>query len=149
MYLLHLNYLDHSCLFIVPENMSAPVLTTTTDGSIVISWQPPLLPHGVIIRYRVERSMSAPDSFSQVATVSSSTLTYTDTSLTPFSVYRYRIIAENSAGQVTGPFAAIQTPEAGKQVHYTQHQCTEYTSLKEHHTYILSNLSYLLFISLS
>lgn len=87
-----------------------------SSGSVLISWNPPQTPNGVILRYRVERLQSTPDGFTEVVTVpgTSTPLAHTDSSLLPFTVYYYRVVAENSAGSVTSQSASVRTPEAGE-----------------------------------
>lgn len=96
--------------------MSAPSLSATANGSIVISWQDPLQPHGIILRYKVERTQNISQGFSQVTTTSSGTLDYTDTDVAPYTVYWYRVVVENSAGQAISPSTTIQTPQSGNNI---------------------------------
>ena len=88
------------------------------NGSVLISWQPPLIPNGIVLRYRVERSQSSLEGFTEVAIIQATapTLDHTDISLTPFTIYYYRVAAENSVGRVTSPSAAVQTPESGRNI---------------------------------
>ena len=54
---------------------------------------------GIIANYYIERCAGLGCSnFSQIASVSSSTLTYTDTTISSGTVYNYRVRAENSSG---------------------------------------------------
>jgi hypothetical protein len=64
---------------------------------------------GPIINYFVERCSGIGCSgFTQVGTVSGSTLTYTDASISTGTVYSYRVRAENSGGMFSG-YSAVQT----------------------------------------
>ena len=96
---------------IAPENQNVPLLDTLGPASIRVSWQPPINPNGIIIRYRLEREN--PDgSISQIHTVLNTTLrTFIDTGLLPYSVYRFAVIAENSVGSTQSNFVSQITDE--------------------------------------
>ena len=87
-----------------------PTLQTGTSGEVSLSWQPPLQPNGVISLYHVERS-TALDS-PPLCIGNTTTMTFADTAVQPFTQYFYRIVVVNGGGEATGPYANITTPEA-------------------------------------
>jgi hypothetical protein len=64
---------------------------------------------GPIANYYIERCAGLGcSSFSQIASVSGSTLTFTDTSIVSGSIYNYRVRAENTGGLYSG-YSSVQT----------------------------------------
>lgn len=100
----------------MPEDIPAPFLTSSTGQRVLITWQPPFTPNGIILEYRVERSLAEEDNFTAIGSVDGAAvaLALVDIDTEPFTTYEYRIVAENSAGVGTGPVANFTTPEAGK-----------------------------------
>jgi hypothetical protein len=63
---------------------------------------------GTIANYYIERCTGLGcSSFSQIASVSSSALTYTDTTISSGTVYNYRVRAQNSGGTYS-PYSTVQ-----------------------------------------
>ncbi len=63
---------------------------------------------GIIANYYIERCTGLGCSnFSQIASVSGSTLTYTDTTISSGTVYNYRVRAQNSSGTFS-PYSNVQ-----------------------------------------
>lgn len=112
---------DH-CLYLAPEGVSAPVLTSVSSRSVVVQWSAPNSPNGMIVIYHIQRALdnmgSVPITVRRLSTGNLTTLVYLDSSggLTPFTSYLYRIIAENSAGISIGPYANVTTREAGEPI---------------------------------
>jgi hypothetical protein len=72
----------------------------------VLSWAPST--GGIIASYLVERCTGQScSSFSQIGSVSASTLTYTDSSISSGTVYNYRARAEDSGGTFS-PYSTVQ-----------------------------------------
>lgn len=101
-------------LFIVPEGVSAPILTANSSRSVVIKWVKPEVNNGVIICYtiqRLEESASVP--VTVIKLTASFWNSYTDVTVKPFTNYRYRVVAETSVGGTPSPYNAVKTPQAG------------------------------------
>lgn len=83
-----------------------------------INWERPTNSNGIIITYYVERALMSDDNITWVtiATVNATqeNLTHTDVTAKPFTLYIYRIIAENGAGHTASSYTSFLTPEAGK-----------------------------------
>ena len=102
---------------ITPVGQQAPELQVLSANVIQLTWEPPEIPNGIIIRYDIIRQLSAP--FGTNVNISAATIftnvsdiitrVYVDSSLQPFTFYEYAIRAINSAGQTIGPFATAQT----------------------------------------
>jgi usherin len=104
-------------LFLVPEGLSAPFVSASIGQPVLIAWTPPESPNGIILSYRVERSEEGSGSanLTTIGTLPGSTpsLVIGDQTTTPFTLYLYRVIAENSAGSEASPFNEFLTLEAG------------------------------------
>ena len=103
---------------ISPVGQGSPQLTVISSTIVQIMWEPPQMPNGVIIRYDIVRRLLAPlgsnTNASDIVIFSVSdvlTRVYVDSSLDPFTFYKYAIRAINSGGDTMGPFAAIQTSQ--------------------------------------
>ena len=74
------------------------------------------MPNGIILEYRVERSLVDGDNFTVIGSLDGAAvpLVLVDINTEPFTTYKYRVVAENSAGVDVGPAANITTPEAGE-----------------------------------
>lgn len=104
---------------IAPEGIAAPTVLRTPFGIAEINWERPTNSNGIITTYYVERALMSDDDITwiNIATVSvniTTILTYVDTTAKPFTLYIYRIIAENGAGQTPSLYTSFLTPEAGK-----------------------------------
>lgn len=102
-----------------PEDLAAPIVQNTPFGMAVINWERPTNSNGIIIAYYVERALILDDNSTwiNIAIVyanETTNLTHIDTTANPFTLYIYRIIAENRAGRTPSPYASFLTPEAGK-----------------------------------
>ena len=73
------------------------------------------MPNGIILEYRVERSLVDDDNFTVVESLdgAATLLAVVDINTEPFTTYDYHVVAENSAGVGVGPAANFTTPEAG------------------------------------
>lgn len=72
----------------------------TIDGrSLLISWEAPLIPNGIIRNYTIIRATlnSVPVT---IVTVNSTVFNYTDQALTPFTSYDYTVIATSGGGSI-------------------------------------------------
>ena len=94
-----------------PEDLAPPTLVETTPLSVLVSWSPPVTPHGIIMSYRVLRRQEAQGS---IVVFEGSSLSYQDegVALQPDTSYKYRISAANSAGNITSNVTRIRLAEA-------------------------------------
>ena len=87
-----------------PTNVAASILSTS---AVKVSWAAAIA-NAPITGYRVERSLDG-ISFSTIATLSASTLSYSDSGLNAGTRYVYRVYATNSAGESTASTAVSAT----------------------------------------
>ncbi|XP_078086591.1 usherin [Mustelus asterias] len=84
-----------------PEDISTPELYSDTPTSVLISWNPPTHPNGVIDNVVIERKVKgAEEIFALVIETSSQPLKYLDNSadLIPWTTYEYRILVRTING---------------------------------------------------
>ena len=121
-------YIVYECIpclldIIAPEGFAAPVVQNTSFGIAEIKWERPTNPNGIITVYLIERALMSDDNnvtWINIATINvneSTSLVYIDTTAEPFTMYIYRIIAENGGGNTSSSYTSFLTPEAGK-LHY-------------------------------
>ena len=86
-------------------------MTAVTDPtSITISWQPPRIPSGAIIRYDISIfNSSGLHNFD----VSGSNLAFTVTGLSPFTNHTFEVVAVNAIGQGEEASLTTRTDEDG------------------------------------
>ena len=84
-------------VYIAPENFAPPTVITINGRSLLISWEEPLLPNGIIINYTITRATlnSAPIA---LVTLNNTVFNYTDQGLRPFTNYNYTVIATTAGG---------------------------------------------------
>nr|XP_056708935.1 usherin [Euleptes europaea] len=86
-----------------PEGVLAPVLYSDTPTSVLVSWQPPLQPNGLVENYAIERRVKGTEQISTVASLPfNHSARYLDQSpaLSPWKKYEYRILASTLKGAV-------------------------------------------------
>ena len=104
----------------VPEGVPAPTVTNGIPGQVLVTWQTPDRPNGVIQYFTIERALGGEENFVQLGNVTAgSFLLFGDRTVEPFTEYDYRITAVNSAGSATGPIGSILTPETGQYYVYS------------------------------
>ena len=96
------------------DGISPPSVQVTASGEVMVSWQPPMMANGRIIAYHVERQTPGSMAAVRIGTVDgdASLLASLDLSASPFTLYAYRIVVENGAGESAGPYANFTTPQA-------------------------------------
>ena len=100
--------------FAVPEGVPAPTLNDGVPGQVIVTWQPPDQPNGEILHYLVQRAQGDGD-YDQLLNLTAIAIRiFGDLSVEPYTEYKYRIVAVNSAGSANGPATSILTPEAGE-----------------------------------
>ena len=109
---------DYYCSFFflqAPEDLSPPTLEADSSTSVIIRWEAPITPNGIILSYSIERLTNT---VTEIATLSANdTLVYIDeddTVLQPFYTVSYRVVADNSAGSTASSYANITTLQARK-----------------------------------
>lgn len=122
----------------IPSGLSAPRASTASESSILVSWDSPTEPNGIVQSYDIlqqglgfeiavdvatlpnccEEYLNANRtvlsvSCSRVVQVDADNLNYTVNDLQPYSNYRYCLIATNGAGDTFSPISnATQTSAA-------------------------------------
>eukprot|EP00118_Oscarella_pearsei_P005184 m.23504 g.23504 ORF g.23504 m.23504 type:complete len:5054 (+) comp28492_c0_seq1:2267-17428(+) len=101
----------------VAEGISVPSLSSVTARSVVVQWQQPDFPNGIVLAYYVQRQQQTSNTTVDVAKLQPSTFRYLDDSndLKPHTTYLYRIKVENLAGNGTGSFSNVTTKQAAPQ----------------------------------
>ncbi|XP_040553357.1 usherin isoform X5 [Gallus gallus] len=85
----------------VPEGIPAPELYSDTPTSVVISWQPPAHPNGLVENLTIERRVKGTKELSTVVTLPfSQSMSYIDqsTALSPWQKFEYRILMSTVNG---------------------------------------------------
>lgn len=86
-----------------PEDIPAPELYSDTPTSVLVSWQPPLHPNGLVENFTIERRVKGTEQVSTVASFPSNcSKSYLDQSagLSPWKKYEYRILASTFQGGI-------------------------------------------------
>lgn len=82
---------------------------------MVIEWDPPTIPNGIIQKYLIQRRVVGGGNPSNVAEVNASlSRRYVDNTARPITAYQYRIIAYNSGPGEPSPYSNVTTGEGGK-----------------------------------
>ena len=100
-----------------PEGQGEPSLVATGSLVVEVTWEPPSKPNGVITRYYIYRRAfgTSQELLVYLAGGDESYFKNAGGGLLPFSLYEYRVRAENSRGNVDGPWAEVRTLEAPPQ----------------------------------
>jgi len=80
-----------------PENVTEPIVVTVDARSLLIMWEEPLIPNGLVINYTIKR-INPDNTATIVITLDSMMFNYTDLGLRPFTSYRYTITATTAGG---------------------------------------------------
>ena len=86
------------CFLIEPTAPRSLMAVGSTDTSVTLSWMPPEVPNGNIIRYNVLYRILDGGSFTTV-NIMATDLTYTVTELTTATEYRFRVTASTIVGE--------------------------------------------------
>lgn len=98
-----------------PRGLSAPRLVSTSGRTVVIEWDPPSEPNGIIQKYLIQRRVVGGGNPSNVAEVNASlSRRYVDNTARPITVYQYRIIAYNSGPGQPSPYNNVTTGQGGR-----------------------------------
>ena len=77
--------------------------------SILLSWDEPAVPNGVLLTYTVLL-----EGEEEIANISPPTIEYNVTGLVPFTEYQFSVLACTSAGCVESPLVTTMTLEDGE-----------------------------------
>ena len=115
-----MTYDYYSVFFLqAPEDLSPPTLQANSPTSVVIRWEAPITPNGIILSYSIERLA---DTVTQIATLNANDtlviIDSDDTVLRPFYMVSYRVVADNSAGSTASSYSNITTLQARKYILY-------------------------------
>ena len=105
-----------------PRNLTVVDVNST---AVMVSWQPPAIPNGVITAYNVWYNQTLNCSGSLVSfsgSVAGSVLMYTFTELEEDTVYVFYISAETSAGEGEAAMVMGRTREDGECVFMCSHE---------------------------
>ena len=105
---------------VAPKGQLPPSLGTVTATSVTLQWKAPLLPNGAILRYDVLRRLSTARRRRQISetvifstnNTKNATFAYTDSGLSPYSTYQYKIRAINSKGLIDSEWITVTTAAA-------------------------------------
>ncbi|XP_040841245.1 usherin [Ochotona curzoniae] len=100
-----------------PQHLSAPWAQATSAHSVLLNWTKPDSPNGIISQYRVVYQEKPSDPTLSGSTMHAFTVVGTSHQaplfgLEPFMTYYVSIVAANSAGEVSSPWAVVQTFES-------------------------------------
>ena len=100
--------------FAGPRGLSAPRLSSPSGRTVIIEWDPPSVPNGIILKYLIQRRKSSSGNPSDIAEVNASlSLRYVDNTTQPVTTYQYRVIAYNSGPGEPSPYSNVTTGEGG------------------------------------
>lgn len=97
-------------LFLAPENFTQPTVTTINGRSLLISWEEPLIPNGIIRNYMITRA-TLDDVPVTLVTVNGTVFNYTDQGLEPFTSYNYTVIAVTAGGSTETDYSVGMTAQ--------------------------------------
>ncbi|XP_039386307.1 usherin [Mauremys reevesii] len=97
-----------------PKELNLPIVRATGSGVIEVKWFPPRKPNGIIINYFIHRRPVNTQEELLLFIWSEGALEFIDASdaLQPFTIYEYRVRAQNSRGSVDSLWSSTQTLEA-------------------------------------
>ena len=93
-----------------PSGFDQVVVIERASRSVLISWDPPAAPSGLLTNYTILRGGQ------RVMTVDPSTTQLNVTSLLPFSPYTFSVVVCTSVGCVESPSVSTMTLEDGELV---------------------------------
>ena len=93
-----------------PTGQAPPTLIPFQNTTVLVAWQPPAVPNGIISEYQLERKTDT----NFIPIYSGLNLQFQDSGmeLRPATAYEYRVISLNSAGNSTSAPSPITLPDA-------------------------------------
>ena len=101
-----------------PTFQPAPNITSLSSASLLITWEIPSEPNGIISQYEIQQR-NAPfvgEGFS-IETVSSEVQTFAVGSLRPFTAYEFRIVSYTGGGGTPSEWTSGTTDEDGEYIY--------------------------------
>jgi usherin len=101
-----------------PSGQKPPKLDPKSSTIIDVSWEKPTEANGIILKYLIYKRVFGTNAelliyFSpSVPKGDAFSLTNADPNMKPFTSYEYKVVAENSKGSTTSPWARTRTPQA-------------------------------------
>ena len=92
-----------------PLGLSPPQLSLQTNTSVLISWDQPSEPNGIVTSYQLHRTLQSSGTTEIIFTGLS--IAFLDGGLQPFMTYEYRVTVANSVGNISAG-SMITLPEA-------------------------------------
>ena len=97
----------------IPTGLSPPTATALSSSTVVISWQPPTMPNGVLTFYRIMRRLADNPIIVIFAYAGGpSIFTFTDQGLAPYTRYEYQLVVVNNIGSSSSQWTEVTTFEA-------------------------------------
>lgn len=107
----------HLFFFVVfstgPRGLRAPTLSSRTSRTVMIEWESPSEPNGILQKYVVQRRLLIGGNVGDVGEVNASVRKYTDNTVRPVTAYAYRIIAYSAVRGEPSPYSNITTGQGG------------------------------------
>ena len=104
---------------VTPKGQMPPNILYKNASSVALAWKPPLYPNGKIVLYQVIREVvtNSRRRRSEIIVYSvnettKSSYSFVDASLSPFTVYRYKIRTVNALGSIDSNWVIVKTCEA-------------------------------------
>lgn len=97
-------------VYAAPENVTKPTITTIDGRNLLITWNEPLMPNGIIRNYTIKR-INPDNTETVIITLSTMTLNYTDQGLRPFTSYSYTVMATTAGGSTESEPSAGMTAQ--------------------------------------
>lgn len=94
-----------------PSGLAAPNVTVLGSRSILVNWQPPAVPNGMIIFYQVVRVFVGGDIPRRQVLQNTTELMALLTDLEPNTLYTLQVICYNDGGSTRSPIVEAFTPE--------------------------------------
>ena len=99
-----------------PMSMNAPKLKVKDSSNIIVTWEAPKAPNGVITSYTLESKSKTEAKFATVFTSEKGAkvlkTSFTHAKLEPYTEYEYRVVAANTAGAIVSESSRAITQHA-------------------------------------
>lgn len=98
-----------------PTFQMRPNVSTLTATSLLVEWEEPEEPNGIVIQYEVrQRATPSQDNGIFLGNVSDTVLVFTASDLRPFTSYEFSVVAYTGGGGTQSEWSAGVTAEASK-----------------------------------
>ena len=96
-------------------DIAPPNLLALPNVTVLVTWNPPLSPNGVIVSYKLQRRATGGGQVTTVFQGAGTSHLDSSSGLLPATQYQYRVTAANSVAGVTSGFSSVNTSEAPPQ----------------------------------